>query len=152
MELIKFTLNDWLIGYDYPSIEPIKTWLSNDKMFMYLGNDAWCKENKLSVIIGSVDMSIDFCITAPKDWVENVCPWVIGSDCELPIESLTNDFFTPFSPDYESFIGCYSFIDNWNYEKQDYNHPYIMHMPEPGKLDGDEIPVDNIINKVKVNK
>ena len=152
MELIKFTLNDWVAGRDYPDIEPINTWMSSKELRNFLCNDKWCKDNKLSVIFGIVDMSADFCIIAPKEWVQKVCPEIIGSEFELPIDSLTNDFFTPFAPDYESFIGCYSFFDNWDYYKQEYDHPYIIHMSENGDYDGNKIPVDNIINKAKVNK
>ena len=62
-------------------------------------NDEWCKENKLCVYLGIVDMSYNYTVSAPKEWVEKNCP-----------ELLTNysDFiFLPkegeIKPEYDSW-------------------------------------------------
>lgn len=34
----------------------------------------WVKENRLCAVHTLVDMSFNYCITAPRDWVENNCP------------------------------------------------------------------------------
>jgi len=71
--IIYFELNNWSPGKDYPAEEPFITWMGNDLRLKF-NNENWVKENKLCVVAGLVDMSINFCITATKDWVEENCP------------------------------------------------------------------------------
>lgn len=71
-DIIYFELNNWTPGTDYPDAEPFETWM-NDYVLQFK-NDEWLEENKLCVVSGNVDMSINFCITATKEWVENNCP------------------------------------------------------------------------------
>lgn len=71
--IVYFELNNWACGKDYPDDEPFISWLSND-FSIYFNNEEWVKENKLCVVKTMIDMSINFCISATKDWVESNCP------------------------------------------------------------------------------
>lgn len=69
-ELIHFELNNWFSGRDYPNEEPFIGWIKEDKF----SDTEWCKQNKLVVLAGYVDMSKNWCITATKEWVKLNCP------------------------------------------------------------------------------
>ena len=73
--VICFELNDWFSGQDYPPEEPFVSWIKNGQF----SEDAWCKENKLCVVAGNFDMSRNWCIAAPKDWVISNCPKLLGN-------------------------------------------------------------------------
>lgn len=73
-EIVYFELNNWFSGRDYPNEEPFATWMSFPINFM---NSKWVKENKLVVVQRLVDMSVNFCISAPRSWVENNCPTLL---------------------------------------------------------------------------
>ena len=70
MELVSFELNNWFSGRDYPPEEPFTSWVSHRAF----SNDAWCKKNCLVVLVGNIDMSANWCITATRDWVKEYCP------------------------------------------------------------------------------
>lgn len=69
-------LNNWFCGRDYPVTGKLMEFVENHNF----SNDEWCKENKLCVLDGNVDMSINWCITAPAEWVEENCPELLGDD------------------------------------------------------------------------
>jgi len=75
-EIIYFEINDWFAGRDFPNDEIFGKWI-NDCQFR--DND-WCKENKLCVMCGAIDMSMNYCIAAPRSWVEKNCPKMLGDD------------------------------------------------------------------------
>lgn len=70
MELVSFELNNWFSGRDYPPEEPFNAWVCHHAF----SDDAWCKKNRLVVLVGTIDMSTNWCITAPKEWVKENCP------------------------------------------------------------------------------
>lgn len=72
-EIIYFELNNWSCGKDYPDDEPFLTWIGND-LNIHFNNENWVKENKLCVVRSIIDMSVNFCITTTKQWVEKNCP------------------------------------------------------------------------------
>ena len=72
MEIIYFELNNWSYGIDYPAAEPFVSWMGG--LIPTLRSDSWAKENKLCIMESNVDMSMNFCITASKEWVEKTCP------------------------------------------------------------------------------
>lgn len=72
-EVIYFSVNNWFCGRDYPPTENFKKWLGND-LNQTFRNDTWCKENKLCVYYGVVDMSQNYTVSAPREWVEKNCP------------------------------------------------------------------------------
>ena len=71
--IIYFELNNWTCGEHYPAEEPFLTWFESDRN-LYFNNAQWVKENKLCVVRSIIDMSVNFCITATKSWVEENCP------------------------------------------------------------------------------
>ena len=72
-DIIYFELNNWFRGKDYPDDQPFINWMGNDLQLAF-NNDDWVKENKLCVVCSFIDMSVNFCITATRAWVENNCP------------------------------------------------------------------------------
>ena len=85
-EIIYLEFNNWFGGRDYPEIPNIEDWVGGCDRPGYkspLFDDEWCKEQKICVAVGTIDMSCNFCITAPRSWVEQNCP-----------KCLTNDTYT----------------------------------------------------------
>lgn len=72
-DIVYFELNNWFSGRDYPNAEPFLSWLKND-LNLAFENEEWVKENQLCVLADVIDMSINFCISAKKEWVEKNCP------------------------------------------------------------------------------
>ena len=75
-EVVYFELNNWFIGRDYPNEEPFVTWIREDRF----SDDTWLKENKLVCVKSFVDMSLNFCISASRQWVEENCPKLLSKD------------------------------------------------------------------------
>lgn len=74
-ELVRFELNNWMRGEDYPDAEPFISWM-NPPYFTVptLADEDFVRANGLIVDIGPVDMSTNYCITATKEWVEKNIP------------------------------------------------------------------------------
>lgn len=72
-DIIYFELNNWFCGRDYPNAEPFITWMSDDLNIKF-NDENWVKEQELCVTTCFIDMSQNFCITAPKKWVKKNCP------------------------------------------------------------------------------
>lgn len=75
-EIIYFELNNWIPGDYYPNKEPFTIWIDGDYK-CYLYDEDWVKENRLCVAMSIIDMSVNFCITALKAWVEKNCPQLL---------------------------------------------------------------------------
>lgn len=108
-EIIYLEFNNWFGGRDYPEIPNIEDWVGQVDVPDYdspLLDNEWCKEQRICVRLEYIDMSINFCITAPKSWVEKNCP-----------KCLTNDEYT------EEFI-----VGN---EKRVYRYSYDRFRREP---------------------
>lgn len=75
-EVVRFRLNNWFSGRDYPNEEPFLTWMDKNKF----SNDDWCKENKLVVVKSYVDLSQNFCVCASGDWVRENCPKLLSDN------------------------------------------------------------------------
>jgi hypothetical protein len=73
MEVVYFELNNWFAGQDYPDEEPFLSWMRND-LNQFFRDDDKMKKQKLCVKYDMLDMSQNFCITAPRSWVEENCP------------------------------------------------------------------------------
>lgn len=83
MEVINFELNNWFSGRDYPNAEPFISWLHDD-LHQTLTNDEWAKENKLCIVAYCYDMSMNYLVSASKDWVLENCPDLL-SDKEYDV-------------------------------------------------------------------
>ena len=75
-DIVKFTLNNWMVGEDYPPGEPFETWMS----FYTLTHNNWCREQKICVYYGNIDMSTNYCVTATREWVEKNCPKLLTDE------------------------------------------------------------------------
>ena len=72
-DVIYFSVNNWFCGRDYPDTKNFRKWMSND-LKQSFQSDEWCKENKLCVYHGLIDMSCNYTVSAPREWVEKNCP------------------------------------------------------------------------------
>ena len=77
--VIYFSVNNWFCGRDYPDTPNFRKWLGDD-LNQSFRNDKWCKENKLCVYYGCVDMSQNYTVSAPREWVEKNCPELLTDD------------------------------------------------------------------------
>lgn len=102
-DIIYFELNNWRCGRDYPDAEPFISWMGNDFKLQFR-NEKWLKEQKLCVAAFFVDMSQNFCITAPKSWVEENCPelltkytqFIVTPDEDEEVISKFGYYFLPY--------------------------------------------------------
>jgi hypothetical protein len=69
-DIVYFEFNNWFYGRDYPLGIEYKNWIYHN----YFSDDKIAKENKIVVVCGPIDMSMNWCITAPKEWVEMKFP------------------------------------------------------------------------------
>jgi len=81
-KIVYFELNNWAAGNDYPNAEPFLSWMEDDCKIPF-ANDGWAKENRICVAATIIDMSQNFCITAPRDWVEKNCPELLTKYTEF---------------------------------------------------------------------
>lgn len=81
-DIVYFELNNWFSGRDYPEDEPFLSWMSSD-LNLKFKDATWVKANKLCVAFAFVDMSQNFCITAPISWVQNNCPSLLTKYTEF---------------------------------------------------------------------
>lgn len=72
-EVVYFEFNNWSRGKYYPDEVPFIEWMEND-LDLKFQNEKFVKDNKLCVVRSIVDMSVNFCVTATKEWVEKSCP------------------------------------------------------------------------------
>lgn len=78
-DVVYFSVNNWFCGRDYPDTPKFREWLGND-LKQSFRNEEWVKENKLCVRCGNIDMSANYCVTAPKEWVMENCPELLSGD------------------------------------------------------------------------
>lgn len=115
MEVIYFELNNWMPVRDYPEIELCEKMVGmfNEEDIALLDNPAWVLNNKLVVVNTLVDMSSNYCVSAPKEWVIENCPKLLtihreflrfpDADGELP----EGRFGSPFFEYTDENIGCH---------------------------------------------
>lgn len=72
-DVIYFSVNNWFCGRDYPNTPNFRKWLGDDLKQSFM-SDEWCKKNKLCVYQGAIDMSCNYTVSAPREWVEKNCP------------------------------------------------------------------------------
>ena len=116
-DIVYFSLNNWHCGIHYPDTETFRKWLGDDGN-QYFMDDDWCKENKLCVYCGLIDMSFNYTVSAPREWVEKNCPELLTDYSEfifLPKEGETkpehDDWYQPFLDYCEENFGCDFYMD-----------------------------------------
>jgi len=71
-DIVYFELSDQFAGRDYPFEKPFIGWMINgDNSFE---DKSFVEENKLCVVCSVIDMHMNYCITAKREWVESNCP------------------------------------------------------------------------------
>ena len=75
-KIVYIELNNWAEGIDYPCCEPVISWMAEEQF----ADGSWCKQNRLCVLGGCVDMSSNYCIAAPEEWVRCNCPELLTND------------------------------------------------------------------------
>lgn len=94
--IVKFSVNHWWPGEDYPNSEPFITWLKDLNLDKFLRNDSWCKSNKICVNWCFIDMSSNFCVTATYDWVKENCSCIFGTKFYYSNDSVEDRFGLDF--------------------------------------------------------
>ena len=127
-DIVYFEFNNWFSGRDYPVGKPYEHWMSDD--VLQFGDDDWCKENKLCVNEAVIDMSINYCITAPREWVMENCP-------ELLTDDTYEDVVVVHSPDGDKkYRHTYKYNQFLRFPSSDGNvygrfgHEFLEYMPE----------------------
>lgn len=112
MEVIYFELNNWACGRDYPDAEPFLCWMLDDEDQKFEDED-WVKENKLVVVESYVDMSMNYCVSATKEWVDLNCPELLTKYTQFirhsdePDELPQGRFGCPFLEYNVNNFGCH---------------------------------------------
>lgn len=106
-EIVYFELNHWSTDY-FPDCEPYLTWMEDE--VLQFRNQEWIKENKLVVVETLVDMSCNYCITAPRKWVEENCKEILTTHKQFLREpdedgNIYGQFGCPFLEYTEENIG-----------------------------------------------
>jgi len=73
-EVVYFELNNWFRGRDYPVDGKLAEWVEHNEF----AHNAWCKANRLCVVGELIDMSYNWYIAAPKEWVLENCPELLS--------------------------------------------------------------------------
>ena len=100
--IIYFSVNNWMYGQDYPPTENFRKWLGND-LSQTFQNEEWVKENKLCVRCGFVDMSQNYLVSAPREWVEKNCPELL-TNFEYTYTSIINGKEVEHKGKYSKFV------------------------------------------------
>lgn len=80
-DIVYIELNHWSPGTNYPDCEPYLTWMSDE--VLQFRDDKWLRENKIIAVETLIDMSCNFCITAPRKWVEKNCNDILTTYTEF---------------------------------------------------------------------
>lgn len=75
VDIVYFELNNWFAGRDYPYEQPFIEWFAKDDIAFE--NKQFVEDNELCVVCSIVDMSMNYCITAKRSWVEKKCPQLL---------------------------------------------------------------------------
>lgn len=125
-DVVYFSLNDWFCGRDYPKDGCLKQFVESYKF----SDDAWCKENRLCVLCGNVDMSVNWCITASREWVEENCPELLGKDgytYSLLYHDKNGTHEKKYERSYSDFV-CHEDEEGAVYDRFDW--PFLEYDPE----------------------
>lgn len=119
-EIIYFELNNWAPGRDYPDCEPFLTWMEDDLNIVFR-DENWVKENQLVVVESLLDMSLNYCITATKEWVQRNCPELLTKYTQyIRVSEEDNNelpegrFGCPFLEYNKDNIGCHYAVEKEN--------------------------------------
>ena len=119
---IYFELNHWSTE-QYPAEEPFLSWMSDcyetaeeeEKSWIREPEifDKYCKDNGLIVGLAIIDMSLNFCVTATDEWVQENCPTLLDERNRKFLRELDEDgsFGYPCLSEKEFEPGLYYFTN-----------------------------------------
>lgn len=125
-DVVFISVNNWFCGQDYPPTENFKKWLGDD-LNQTFRSSKWAKENKLCIYHGLIDMSSNYTISAPIEWVEKNCP-----------ELLTNDeyvYYTILQTQKKNLFGKYEYVETREENRKKYSD-FVYH-PDEGETTPD---------------
>lgn len=143
-DIVYFSFNNWFSGRDYPNDLKYNELVNCGR----LSDKEWAKENKLVIVTGYIDMSINWCIAAPRKWVEENLPELLSDKeytyqlisyykGEETIETYTkkyNDFVYPCDENGEAPLEC-----NYGMPFKEYDENEIgIHWVEEDEFDWEE--------------
>jgi len=111
--IIKVSLNNWWAEDDYPKDFELELEPGHEPPFL---DKEFCKENKLCVVVGTIDMSVNYTITAPAEWVKKYIPSVLGTKFQYDAEATEDSWYQPFLDYTEENIGLHwydNYEDEW---------------------------------------
>lgn len=123
-EIVYFSVNNWFCGRDFPNDRIFIDWIGK----AIFQNDDWAKKNKLCIRWGYYDMSINYCITATKDWVEKNCPELLtNNEYEYKLCEGFEGKVVTYKNKYSNFV----FHPDENGEVEDnFNWPFLEYNEE----------------------
>lgn len=122
-EIIYFEIDNWFAGQDYPNAQPFLNWM-NDGLNLTFTNNNWCIDNRLCVEATIIDMSVCFCVSAPRSWIEKNCPKLLTDEECGSIKIISH---------YDTNIGA--MVDETKYEHCSYSK-FICKPNEDGEVYG----------------
>lgn len=122
-EIIYFEIDNWFAGRDYPNAQPFLNWMNHGLNFTFTNND-WCIDNRLCVKATIIDMSVCFCVSAPRSWIEENCPKLLTDEECGSIKIISH---------YDTNIG--TMVDETKYEHCSYSK-FICKPDEDGEVYG----------------
>ena len=121
-EIIYFSVNNWFSGENYPPTENFKKWLGNDLKQTFL-SDTWAKENKLCIYNTLIDMSCNYTVSAPREWVEKNCPELLTDEEYI--------YYTILQKPKKNLFGKYEYVEERIEHKKKYSD--FVYKPDEGK-------------------
>jgi len=114
--IIYFSFNNWFSGRDYPEGNKYDRMVCSAQ----LSNEKYVKENKLVVVTGYIDMSLNWCVAAPRKYVEENLPELLtdeeytydiityykGKDTRVTYTKKYSDFVYPCNEDGKTPYEC----------------------------------------------
>ncbi len=126
-DVVYFSVDNWFCGRDYPNDERFRKWMGND-LDQAFRNEEWVKKNKLCVKWGFIDMSMNYCVTAPREWVEQNCPELLtGAEYEYKLCSSVDGVKT-YKGKYSDFV--YEPDENGNPPEDKFGWSFLEYCPE----------------------
>ena len=78
-DIVYFELCDWTPQEDFPVIEPFLSWFwfTDSPYYLCFRDNNWAIKNQLCIKESTIDMALNLCISAKRDWVEKNCPEIL---------------------------------------------------------------------------
>lgn len=126
-DIIYFEFNDWTPDKGYPACEPYENWLGlSEKSKIKFRDKEWLNQQQIIVVETIIDMSLNYCITAPISWVKTNCPSLLTKYKQYIVKpqsdgKVIGQWGCPFKPYTKENIGYWyagwDEFNNWKPER-----------------------------------